>query len=135
MGMFGAIDSAVSGAVLSRYWLDAISDNMANLNTTRPAGEEPYRARQVIARAVDDGSGVGQGVAVAGIAEKGGQAAVVYEPGHPHADENGMVTMPVVDISEEMTNLLIAQRSYQANLSVIDRVRDAYTAALRIGQR
>ena len=135
MGMFGAIDNAVSGATLSRFWLDAISDNMANLNTVRAPGQEPYRAREVIAASVEDGSGVGQGVAVAGIAEKGGEAPVVYDPGHPLADANGMVTMPQVDITEEMTNLLIAQRSYQANLAVIDRVRDAYQQALQIGKR
>jgi flagellar basal-body rod protein FlgC len=135
MGMFGALDSAASGANVSRYWMDAISDNMANLNTVRPAGEEPYRAREVVVQALEDASGVGGGVAVTGIVEKGGDPPMVWNPDHPFADENGMVTMPQIDISEEMTNLLIAQRTYQANLAVIDRVRDAYQQALQIGRR
>ena len=58
MGMFGAIDSASSGASLARVWLDAISDNVANINTVRPAGEEPFRARMVVARSVEGSGGV-----------------------------------------------------------------------------
>lgn len=135
MSMFGALDNAVSGATVSRIWMDAISDNVANTNTVRPAGEEPFRARLVVAEAVRDGDGTRGGVRVTGIIENDGIAPVTYDPENPFADENGMVTRPVVDIGQEMTNLILASRSYEANLSVVDRVRDAYLAALRIGQR
>jgi flagellar basal-body rod protein FlgC len=135
MAMFGAIDAASSGASVARVWLDAISDNVANVNTVRPAGEEPFRARMVVARSVDGANGVGQGVATAGIISKPGEPVRAYDPGNPLADENGYVTRPLVDLTEEMTNLLIATRTYQANLSVIDRARDAYMAALQIGRR
>ena len=61
----------------------------------------------------------------------------MWDPDNPYADQDGatagMVRRPVVDLSVEMTNMLIAQRSYQANLSVMDRVRDAYKSALSIG--
>lgn len=133
--MFGALDIAVSGATVSRIWMDAISDNVANTNTVRPAGEEPFRARLVVAEAVRDGDGTRGGVRVTGIVENEGIAPVTYDPANPLADENGLVTRPVVDIGQEMTNLILASRSYEANLSVVDRVRDAYLAALRIGQR
>ena len=135
MGMFAAIDAAASGASIARVWLDAISDNVANVNTVRPAGEEPFRARMVVARSVDGDSGVGQGVAAAGIIEKPGDPMRTFEPDHPLADAEGYVTRPLVDMTEEMTNLLIATRTYQANLSVVDRARDAYMAALQIGRR
>ena len=135
MGMFNAIDAASSGASLSRVWLDAISDNVANINTVRPAGEEPFRARMLVARSVDGDNGVGQGVAAAGVISKPGQPVRTFEPGHPMADAEGYVTRPLVDLTEEMTNLLIASRTYQANLSVVDRARDAYLAALQIGRR
>jgi flagellar basal-body rod protein FlgC len=134
MGMFGAIDTAGSGATVARTWLDAISDNIANINTTRPAGEEPFRARLVVAQSVEGTGGVGQGVRVGGIALKSDQPVRTFDPGNPHADADGYVTRPVVEISEEMTNLLVAQRSYQLNLAVMDRARDAYLSALQIGQ-
>jgi flagellar basal-body rod protein FlgC len=70
---------------------------------------------------------------VTGITRRDGEPALTYDPTNPHANEAGYVKRPHVDMSEEMTNMLIAQRTYQANLSVMDRVRDAYKAALSIG--
>ncbi len=135
MGMFSALDSSVSGAKVSRIWLDAISDNVANVNTVRPFDEDPFRARLVVAQSYDDGTN--RGAQVAGIVSSNEEAALVWDPSNPYADQDGptagMVKRPVVDMSVEMTNMMIAQRSYQANLSVIDRVRDSYKAALSIG--
>jgi flagellar basal-body rod protein FlgC len=133
--MFGTLDTATSGATVARQWLDAIADNVANMNTVRPAGEEPFRARLVMAQSVGEPGQVGAGVAVAGIRLKGGEPVRVFDPDHPLADEEGMVTRANVDLAEEMTNMLMAQRSYQANLAVLDRARDSYAAALKIGSR
>lgn len=130
MGMFDAIDTAQSGVRFGRVWLDAVSDNVANLNTVRKAGEEPFRARLVVAQ-----SRPGQaGVRVAGIERKGGDPVVVYDPENPLADEGGYVTRPQVDLSEEMTNMLVSQRMYQANLAMMKQARDTYSAGLSIGQ-
>ena len=134
MGMFGAIDIAVSGATLSRTWLDAISDNIANVNTVRPGDKEPFRARLVVAKPVDGANGAGAGVRVDGILLKGGPPEVIFDPENPLADANGNVVRPQVDLSEEMTNLMIATRAYQANLAVVDRARDTYLKALEIGR-
>lgn len=131
MGLFSALDTSSSGAKVSRIWLDAISDNVANVNTIRPAGEEPFRARLVVASAFE--SGDSRGAVVTGITSRKGDPDIVFDPDHPLADEKGYVTRPKVDLTEEMTNMMIAQRSYQANLSVMDRVRDSYKAALAIG--
>jgi flagellar basal-body rod protein FlgC len=135
MGMFDAMDTAVSGATASRIWLDAIADNVANVNTVHPAGEEPFRARLVHLTEQKDADGSGAGVAVTAIVPSGQQAPVVYDPNHPFADENGNVTMSNVDLGVEMTNLLLAQRGYQANLRVIEQARDSYRSALQIGSR
>ena len=130
MSMFGAMDTASSGVHLGRVWMDSVSDNIANLDTVRPAGEEPFRARLVVAQ-----SRAGQGgVAVAGIEEKGGDPVVVYDPENPLADASGYVTRPQVDLSEEMTHMLVAQRLYQANLAMIQQARDTYASALSIGK-
>jgi flagellar basal-body rod protein FlgC len=135
MSFFQAIDNAVSGANLSRFWLDTISDNVANVNTIRPSDEEPFRARIVVAQAARGANGEREGVRVDDVLLDGTDPAKYWSPGHEFADENGLVTRPVVDLTVEMSNMIIAQRSYQANLTVLDRVRDSYMAALRIGQR
>ncbi|MDY7103129.1 MAG: flagellar basal body rod C-terminal domain-containing protein [Actinomycetota bacterium] len=133
MAIFGAMDTAASGATVSRVWLDAISDNIANLNTIKSADEEPFRARLVIARAYrDDG---GRGAGVVRIASKAGEPAMAYDPGNPLADEEGYILRPVVDLGEEMTNMLLAQRTYQANMVTVDRAQNVYRAALQIGTR
>lgn len=132
--MFGSLDIAASGTMLSKTWMDAIADNIANANTVRPAGEEPFRARLVVARRQLSG-GRGDGVALEGIEEREGEAARVFDPSNPLADDAGFVTRPVVDMAEEMGNLVIASRSYQANLNVLARARDSYQKALEIGRR
>ena len=58
----------------------------------------------------------------------------MHDPDHPFADEDGMVRLPDIDLSSQMTQLIQAQRGYQANLAVVDRARDAYLAALQIGR-
>jgi flagellar basal-body rod protein FlgC len=136
MGMFAAMDIAISGATVSRTWMDAISHNIANINTVNPAGEEPFRALVVAAESVRFDEGERGGVRVREIALRGAQPAVAFDPNDPNADPaTGLVTRPVVDLGQEMTNLVIASRTYEANLGVVDRMRDAYMAALRIGQR
>jgi flagellar basal-body rod protein FlgC len=128
-GLFGALDAAASGVTLGRTWMEAVSDNVANVDTVRPAGEEPFRARLVVAQ-----SRTGtEGVDVTGIQLAGGAPDTVFDPDNPLADAEGYVTRPKVDLSQEMTSLLMASRLYQANLSVMTQARDAYRTALRIG--
>lgn len=132
--LFNSLDIAMSGAILSRTWMDAVSDNVANVNTVRPADEEPFRARLVVARSERAADGTPMGVQVDSIVESAENPALVYDPRHPYANEDGLIVRPVVDLGQQMTDLVLASRSYEANLSVIDRVRDTYMAALRIGQ-
>ncbi len=132
MTTFGAISIAGSGMTLNRKWLDAVSDNLANLNTVRASSEEAYRAKYVVAEAMDYG---GQGgVRVAGIAQGSAEGRMVYEPGHPLADKEGYVRYPDTDMSSQMSQLLMAQRGYQANAAVVDRAKETYQAALQIGR-
>jgi flagellar basal-body rod protein FlgC len=133
MSIFSAIGIAGTGVTVHRKWLDAVSDNISNINTVRPTDAEAFRARYVVAQAVDYGSGSG-GVQVAGIALGSGEGRLVYEPNHPLADEDGYVRYPDIDLSSQMTQLIMAQRGYQSNLAVVDRARDAYLAALQIGR-
>ena len=133
--MVDALGISSSGLLVHRKWLDAVSDNMANVNTVNPYDEAPFRERLVVAEAMEYGSGEG-GVRTAQ-AQFGGdpQGRVGYEPDHPLANEQGYVRYPDVDLGDQMVQLLIAQRGYQANFAVVERAISAYHAALQLGKR
>lgn len=131
MPIFGAIGVAGTGLTVHRKWLDAISDNMANINTARPTSEDAFQARYVVARQLDGADG---GAQVSGIALGSKDGRLVYDPDNPLADNQGMVRMPDIDLSSQMTQLIMAQRGYQANLSVVDRAKDMYQQALNLGR-
>jgi flagellar basal-body rod protein FlgC len=134
MGLFGAIGIAGTGVTVYRKWLDAISDNIANLNNASATSGNAFQARYVEASAINYGQDNG-GVQVTGIALGGKkEGRIVYEPDHPLADANGNVRYPDIDLGSQMGQLIMAQRGYQANLAVVDRAKDAYEAALQLGR-
>lgn len=135
MATFSAMDIGRTGVGFAQYWLDTISHNVANTNTVRGPEEDPFRARMVVAQSLT-GQIVpgGSGVAVAAVLEDGSDPARVYDPDNPLADAEGNVTLPVVDLAGQMSDLLIANRSYQLNLKTIETGREAYQSALRIGR-
>lgn len=137
MSTFSGIDIANTGLGFNKYWLDTVSHNLANLNTVRPGDEEPFRARVVVAQQLggEPFAPAGSGVAVGAVLEQGGDAPLVYAPDHPLADDDGYVVRAVVDLAAQMTDLLIAQRAYQTNARSMQSSKEAYEAALQIGQR
>lgn len=135
MSTFGALDVAASGLGVSKFWLDTIGHNLANVNTVRPGDEEPFRAQMVVARERPSPTGVGRGAAVVDVVRQEGDASLRFDPGHPLADENGYVVEPVIDMAGQMADLIIASRSYQMNLEMLRSAREAYQAALRLGQK
>jgi flagellar basal-body rod protein FlgC len=130
MGMFDSIGIAGTGVTVYRKWLDAVSDNIANMNNASRTDGEAFRERFILAEPAADGRGVQVGGAVFG----DGDGRLVYEPNHPLADERGYVRYPDIDLSEQMGQLMMAQRGYQANLAVVDRAKTAYEAALQLGR-
>ena len=131
MTIFGAIGIASTGLTVHRKWLDAVSDNLANAETVRPTSEPAFQQKYVIAQEMTGGDG---GVQVAGIMQGSAEGRLVYEPDHPLADEQGYVRYPDIDMSSQMTQLIMAQRGYQANAAVVDRAKETYQAALQIGR-
>ncbi|HET6301413.1 flagellar basal body rod protein FlgC [Microbacterium sp.] len=127
---FDAIGIAGTGLNVHRKWLDALSDNIANINTATPAGEEAFRERLVTVQAGTRSPGV----YVAGVVESEAEGRLVYDPEHPYADEAGYVQYPNVDLGDQMSMLILAQRGYEANAAVVDRAKTAYEAALQIGR-
>jgi flagellar basal-body rod protein FlgC len=133
-GIFGAMGIAGSGLTVYRKWLDAVSDNIANMNNASATNADAFQARYIVAQAVDYGSGT-EGVQVGGAVLSGKtDGRIVHDPDHPLADENGNVKYPDIDLGDQMSQLIMAQRGYQANLAVVDRARDAYQSALQLGK-
>lgn len=134
MGTFAALGIAGSGLSVYRKWLDAVSDNLANVNTVRPTDQAAFQARYVVAQANETRGGDTGGVHVAGAAYGSAVGRLVYEPTNPLADAEGYVRYPDIDMSSQMVQLMMAQRGYQANAAVIDRAKEMYTTALTIGR-
>jgi flagellar basal-body rod protein FlgC len=138
---FSSLGASASGMRVYQTWINALSDNVANISTVNPAGEAAFQERYVNARSSGGGAGagiggrgaIGDGAYVATAEFGSAEGRMVYQPDHPHADENGMVRMPDMDLSTQMTNLIIAQRAYQANVTAFERARDSYLRALEIG--
>ncbi len=130
MSIFNAIGIASTGVTVHRKWLDAVSDNLANMNNVSRTSENAFQARYVQARAAQDGNGT----EVAAVRFGNPEGVLAYEPDNPLADEQGYVRRPDIDMGSQMAQMMMAQRSYQANLSVVDRARDAYTAAINLGK-
>ncbi|MGY1796042.1 flagellar basal body rod protein FlgC [Geodermatophilus sp. SYSU D00525] len=131
--MFDSLDISGSGLSVHRRWMDAVSDNISNINTVSSTDGEAFRERMVVAQAVDYGSGEG-GVRIARAEFGSGEGRLVYEPDHPLADAEGYVRYPDIDLGDQMTQLIMAQRGYQANLASLDRATTAYQAALQLGK-
>jgi len=131
--MFDSLSVNGTGMHVHQTWMDALSDNIANVNTVRATSETAFQARYVVAQSLEDG-GTGDGVRVAGIELGDADGRLVYSPDHPLADAKGYVRLPDIDMGEQMTDLIMAQRGYQANLSSLDRVRASYQAAIQMGR-
>ncbi|WP_324276119.1 flagellar basal body rod protein FlgC [Blastococcus brunescens] len=133
MAIFDTLGISGSGLMTHRKWLDAVSDNIANINTVTRTNEDAFQERLVVAQAVDYGSGEG-GVRVARAEFGDPEGRLVYEPNHPLADEEGYVKYPDIDLGGQMTQMMMAQRGYQANLAIVERATNMYQAALQLGK-
>lgn len=129
--MSDAIGIAGTGLTVHQQWLNAISDNIANIDTAEPMSGSAFQARYITAQA---GAG-DSGVYVTGAAFGSAQGIVTYDPENPEANAQGYVRMPDIDLSEQMGDLIMAQRGYQANADVIERAESTYQSALQIGQK
>lgn len=135
MTTFSSMQIGRTGAGFAHHWLDTIAHNMANVETRTTPGQEPFRAVQLVARPNVGGpfSPNGSGVHVAAQVEVEGDAPLAYDPDNPLADDAGYVQLPLVDLGGQMTDLLIANRVYQANIRTVQSAREAYQSALRLG--
>ncbi|MFL6061050.1 MAG: flagellar basal body rod protein FlgC [Marmoricola sp.] len=129
MGAFDMLSIANSALGMHQTWLDALANNIANVNTVMPTSGKAFQGQMVIA-----GARPGGGVDVAGIAYSDPTGRVVNDPESALADADGNVRMPDIDLASQMSQLVMAQRGFQASVQVTKNAQDTYTAALQIGR-
>ena len=146
MALFNSFNISASGMTSQRFRMDVITENVANVNTTRTEDGTPYRRKVVTfaektvtpfstVLAEAKGKYTGSGVKVTSVAEDYETDMIMsYDPSHPDADENGYVTYPNVNIITEMTNLIDASRSFEANVTAFDTSKAMAVKALGIGE-
>ena len=128
-GAFEMLRIANTSLGAHQTWLDALGDNIANVNTVRSMNDSAYQAKFVVFQPRADG-----GVDVAGTAASSAQGRVVSMPDSPLADADGYVRAPDVDMASEMSQLIMAQRGYQSSVQVTKTAQDSYNSALSIGE-
>ena len=140
MPRLNALDISAMGLTAQRKRLDVVAENIANVNTTRTASGGPYRRKQVVFQSVMNNQsftagGGAEGVEVADVTADPSALKQVYEPGHPDADARGYVSMPNVNIVEEMVDMISATRSYEANVTVMNSTKAMLQKAIEIARR
>lgn len=133
-------DIAASGLAAERVRMEVAANNIANAHSTRSAGGGPYRRQTVLFSTVFNNSLAGPdsngaelgGVKVMGIKPDPSPLPKLFDPGHPDADSSGFVTMPNVQIPQEMVDLMTAGRSYEANLKSLQTFRQMAEQALSL---
>ena len=152
MSLMGSLNVSASGMSAQRTRMDIISQNIANVNTTRDENGDVYRRQTVVFAEKNDcnfesiltamqtgisrrSDPLGDGVKITGIAEDHvTPMKMVYDPAHPDADEDGYVTMPNVNTVTEMTNLIDATRSFEANVTAFNATKNMALKGLEIGK-
>ncbi len=146
MSFFNSINVSATGLTAERLRMDLISENIANANVTRTASGTPYRRKVAVFRAQEADSfqqllevakgarGLGNGVEVAGIVEDQSPFKKEYNPNHPDADEEGYVSLPNVEVVNEMINMISASRAYEANITAVNTTKAMAMKALEIGK-
>jgi flagellar basal-body rod protein FlgC len=139
MNLISGIDITASALNAQKTRLDIIAQNIANAQTTRTPSGGPYK-RQLISfetsllQQAGDGQPSLRGVQISSVTSDPSPGERIYNPQHPDADSQGIVTMPNVNLAYEMVDLITATRAYEANLSVAKNGREMAERTLRIGQ-
>ena len=145
MSVFGTMNISATGLTAQQTRIDTISQNIANVNSTRDADGNIYKRKTVVFQEKDHVAfsdvlggnmiNVGKGVKVAKIVnDNETPVRKVYDPSHPDANEDGYVMYPNVNTVTEMTNMIDATRAYEANVTMLNASKSMATRALSIGQ-
>ena len=144
MDLFNSFDIASSALKAQRTRLDTISANMANIETTRTPQGGPYKRKMVVFETQQPSfdqqlssamqQSQPQGVRVSQITTDQAEPRMMFDPGHPDANEDGYVAMPNIDLLEETADMMMATRAYEANITSIKASKRMALKALEIGR-
>lgn len=145
MSLSHVFDIAGSALTAQSQRLNAVASNLANADSAVSSNGQPYRAKQVVFTAMPLGSSAagsnavsnstqGMGVRVTSVIDDPSPPRMVYDPKSPLADAKGYVTMPNVNVVEEMTNMLSASRAYQMNMDMMNTAKNLLVKTLALGQ-
>ncbi|MGI6680574.1 MAG: flagellar basal body rod protein FlgC [Bdellovibrionota bacterium] len=141
--MFNSMEVLSSGLSVNRLRVNLLASNIANAETTKTEDGTPYKPKQLVQVAQTmkgsfssslDKMSLAKPVAVA-VVEDQGPSKMVYQPGHPDADENGYVAYPNINVVSAMTDLMTASRLYQANATALDTAKEMLRQAREIAIR
>ena len=127
-------DVAGSALTAQSQRMNVTASNLANAESVAGPDGQPYRAKQVIFEVAPSGQQDVGGVKVAAVVEDSSPLKLVYNPKHPQANAEGYVAMSNVNVVEEMTNMISASRSYQANVEVLNTAKTLMVKTLSVGQ-
>ena len=137
MGLFSSMRISGSALTAQRLRMDVIAGNIANAETTRIDGQrQPFQRQQVVFQPLSAGLGSGsEGLQVAAIVKDQQPGRQVYDPANPDSDPNtGLVAYPNVDTTTEMTDMLSANRAYEANVTVLNSIKQMAQRSIDLGR-
>ncbi|HJV79586.1 flagellar basal body rod protein FlgC [Noviherbaspirillum sp.] len=134
MSLFNIFNVAGSAMSAQGQRLNTVASNIANADSTSSSTGQVYRAKQVVFQTVPTADPTASGVQVQQVVEDKSPPKMVYDPKHPQADANGFVTMPNVNVVEEMVNMISASRSYQTNVETMNAAKTMLLKTLTLGQ-
>jgi flagellar basal-body rod protein FlgC len=133
MSLFNIFNVAGSAMSAQGQRLNVVASNLANADSVTSANGQPYKAKQVVFEAVQGSDPSAAGVKVQQVVEDNSPGRTVYNPANPAADANGYVTMPNVNVVDEMVNMISATRSYQTNVETMNAAKTLLLKTLTIG--
>jgi flagellar basal-body rod protein FlgC len=134
MSLFSILDVSGSALTAQSQRLNTTASNLANADSATTSTGQPYRAKQVVFTAQPVTPDQSVGVRVSSIVEDQTPGRRVHDPRHPLADKDGYVSMPNVNVIEEMVNMISASRSYQTNAELMNTAKTLLLKTLQIGQ-
>jgi flagellar basal-body rod protein FlgC len=145
MNFMDALNTSATGLSAQRLRMNLIASNLANVNTPQAKEGNKYQRKDAVFQAQGPQSEFGEalsqrlhsgltGVQVVAIRDDNREPILKYDPTHPDANEEGFISLPNINVVEEMVNMISASRSYEANVTAVKASKDMAASAIDIGK-
>ncbi len=137
MDSFAIFKVSASALDAQRGRMNTIASNMANIHSTQTESGGPYKRKDVVFSTLpieSDKSSALEGVQVVQVVDSQDPFKKIFDPGHPDADKDGFVSLPNINMMEEMVNMMMAVKAYEANVTAFNMSKTMFLKALEIGR-